>query len=410
MPLPLPPTLITLDLAGNGLTGDVPPALPPTMAELLLHNNHLTGAVPEQYAKVPPLETLSLANNSLAGRLPAGLAYCRRLRTLDVSGNAGVDGPLFQDWSRAGELRALLLRGCSLGGDLPASLLALPSLAALDVAGNAFSASLPDLAASLPEDGTSLLRYLDLSGNPGVVGRLRDAGGLAGLGALRARAPRSALFGDAVARQEAEAAAWRVPRVLALDGTSVAGEFPTWLVAALAALPAGTHVTLPGLTLACPVAGFPLAMPPNHHTLDGLTCVSSSGPVHATAAVADLVRLPSVADAAAAATAVAAARVKAMCASFAAVVVLAALVAGAGLALVLCLQRRARPRLARLSSGPCCLEAGVLAELRVEAGGKFTAPAKATTAAPRRRGDGGGAAAPVPPRAGGVGGGVLDMT
>ena len=64
-----------MDLPGNGLTGEIPPALGNLtyLRDLRLSNNQLTGTIPPALGNLTYLRDLRLSNNQLTGCIPAGL-------------------------------------------------------------------------------------------------------------------------------------------------------------------------------------------------------------------------------------------------------------------------------------------------------------------------------------------------
>ena len=189
LPPSFPPGLVDVDLAGNALSGRLPPDPPTaTLCALDLSGNALDGPIPAAYGEAAALTSISLARNRLGGVLPSGWAYRPALRTLDVSGNGpALNGSLHADWTAATGLRAFNASDNGLWGPVPPSLVAAPSLSSLALARNALGGGLAEAAAALPRDGSSLLRTLDLSGNARFdASPLPSASGLACLGAFQA--------------------------------------------------------------------------------------------------------------------------------------------------------------------------------------------------------------------------------
>lgn len=146
-----------------GLTGRLPSSLSrlSTLAELSLVPGRVAGPIP---AALPPgLRFLALAGNLLSGRLPPSLAVLRRLRTLDLSTNR-LSGPLPTSLLRLPELRTLILSGNRLSGSIPVGVSA--PLLRLDLHSNVLTGSLPSLPYSLI--------YLSLASNQ-LSGRVDHA-------------------------------------------------------------------------------------------------------------------------------------------------------------------------------------------------------------------------------------------
>ncbi|KAF8063660.1 MSL1 [Scenedesmus sp. PABB004] len=88
------------------------------------------------------LRVLRLAGNNLTGGLPPGLTAFRQLTTIDVAGNRGLGGSLPEAWAYLANLQELRLSGCGLTGRLPFAWSALTDLRVLDVSDNALTGRL----------------------------------------------------------------------------------------------------------------------------------------------------------------------------------------------------------------------------------------------------------------------------
>ena len=88
--------LDVLSLAGNAITGAIPPELAraKNVRLLFLDRNQLTGNIPPEIGHMNSLETLRLHNNKLSGPIPSEFGNLLDLRSLDVSVNPSLTGPL----------------------------------------------------------------------------------------------------------------------------------------------------------------------------------------------------------------------------------------------------------------------------------------------------------------------------
>ncbi|XP_020528675.1 probable leucine-rich repeat receptor-like protein kinase At2g28990 [Amborella trichopoda] len=67
--------IITLDLSGSGLNGEIPASIANLneLTSLNLSNNQLTGPIPESFAHLTKLKSLDLSRNNLTGLVPSTL-------------------------------------------------------------------------------------------------------------------------------------------------------------------------------------------------------------------------------------------------------------------------------------------------------------------------------------------------
>ena len=81
--------VISLTIAHNRLTGEIPPELGQLseLETLVLYDNRLTGAIPTELASLGRLRTLDLGSNRLDGEIPAELGDLLALETLDLTDN-----------------------------------------------------------------------------------------------------------------------------------------------------------------------------------------------------------------------------------------------------------------------------------------------------------------------------------
>ncbi|KAF2317550.1 hypothetical protein GH714_024373 [Hevea brasiliensis] len=83
------PSLNSLDLSGNGLTGGIPSSFGKMslLKELNLSRNGLTGGIPSLFGKMSLLKELNLSRNGLTGGIPSSFGKMSQLIKLDLSNN-----------------------------------------------------------------------------------------------------------------------------------------------------------------------------------------------------------------------------------------------------------------------------------------------------------------------------------
>ena len=168
--------VIELQLGGNQMSGEIPPALGglTNLLTLDLFGNRLSGEIPSELGKLTNLHALRLMVNQLTGVIPAELGKLTNLRSLDLSGNQ-LSGEIPPELVRMTESRGLYLSGNQLTGVIPAELGDLTTLRYLYLRDNQLTGDIPPALARLTN-----LRELDLSGNqltgviPAELGRLTN--------------------------------------------------------------------------------------------------------------------------------------------------------------------------------------------------------------------------------------------
>jgi Leucine-rich repeat (LRR) protein len=197
------PELRVLDLAGNGLAGQIPPGLGALdrLERLNLGRNRLSGGIPSSFGQLSELRQLALVDNGLSGTVPAELGDLGRLELLELGRNqfvgeipaelgelanltqldlgenllTGTIPPELGDLER---LQSIDLHGNQLSGSVPSSLGRLSAMEAIRLADNQLSGSIPTALGALGR-----LLALDLSGNEltgpipselGDLGNLRE--------------------------------------------------------------------------------------------------------------------------------------------------------------------------------------------------------------------------------------------
>ena len=163
-------SLKTLSLAGNSLTGEIPPELGSisSLKGLLLSNNSLTGEIPPELGSASSLEHLRLHDNSLTGEIPPELGSISSLKGLLLSNNS-LTGEIPSELGSA-SLLWLALSNNSLTGEIPSELGSASSLLWLALSNNSLTGRIP------PELGNlRRLEVLDLAHNNSLFGALPDS-------------------------------------------------------------------------------------------------------------------------------------------------------------------------------------------------------------------------------------------
>lgn len=147
--------LTLLNLGFNQLTGGVPVSIFDTIVTVELAGNQLTGPLPAPQS-APHLKNLGMSSNGFSGPIPAGL-ISPSLTTLQlgVANNAGqLTGSLPDELAQATDLSWLDVRGHQLDGPVPAWLGSMSNLLVLDIGANNFYGYLPDNLVNLPHLNT----------------------------------------------------------------------------------------------------------------------------------------------------------------------------------------------------------------------------------------------------------------
>ena len=151
-----------LDLAENGLTGEMPAELArlSNLTVMSVWGNQLTGPVPTWLGNLTTLEQLLLSNNQLTGAIPSELGNLSNLERLDLDDNPLTPGPIASPLGSLSNLRHLDLNETQLTGPVPAWLGNLSNLEYLNLGGNQLTGAIPTELARL-----SNLTHLYLWGN-----------------------------------------------------------------------------------------------------------------------------------------------------------------------------------------------------------------------------------------------------
>ncbi|GMH14534.1 hypothetical protein Nepgr_016375 [Nepenthes gracilis] len=165
--------LTVLDLSGNLLDGEVPSWLfnLPSLNKLYLDNNQFSNqqrviedvASNSSLTNLSSLMVLSLSYCNFSGPLPAWIWNI--IQEIRLSGNRFTgELPPRVDISKLSQLTVLDLSENLLDGEVPSWLFSLPSLNTLYLANNQFSGQL-DVIEDVASNNTTMLEYIDLSGN-----------------------------------------------------------------------------------------------------------------------------------------------------------------------------------------------------------------------------------------------------
>ncbi|KAJ9679064.1 hypothetical protein PVL29_021097 [Vitis rotundifolia] len=137
-------SLVTLDLPGNLLSGELPDCWDnwPGLALLNLGDNEFTGPVPTSMGSLPYLSWLYLHNNYLSGMFPP-LENCTNLVVIDLSENRFSRSVPMWIGNNLSSLVVLALSSNNFNGSIPLELCHLDSLQILDLGNNGLSGNIP---------------------------------------------------------------------------------------------------------------------------------------------------------------------------------------------------------------------------------------------------------------------------
>ena len=165
---------IKLNLAGNGLTGELPAELGDLtpLKELDLSGNQISGTIPAELGNLAFLEELSLAGTQLSGPIPGELGSLASLRSLNLSGNQ-LSGQIPSSLGNLFNLRELSIRDTNLSGSIPPALGNLSSLQFLDLRSENLSGRIPSSLGNLGNLEKLYLSETQISGQiPDTFGNL----------------------------------------------------------------------------------------------------------------------------------------------------------------------------------------------------------------------------------------------
>ena len=166
--------LQVLDLAGNALTGAVPPALGRLahLERLDLGGNQLTGPIPVELGQLGQLQELNLSRNRLTGPLPAELGQLGQLGVLALADNA-LTGAIPTELGQLRNLQELHLQANKLTGAIPAEMGQIWWLEELRLGHNRLTGSIPGELRQLTHLDMLDLGHNRLTGSiPSFLGQL----------------------------------------------------------------------------------------------------------------------------------------------------------------------------------------------------------------------------------------------
>ena len=142
--------VITLDLSGNGLNGEIPSELGnlTNLAFLSLWDNQLSGEIPPELGNLTNLTALFLFSNQLNGSIPSELGNLTNLTALFLLENE-LSGEIPSKLGNLTNLTALALWSNQLSGEIPSELGNLTNLTQLYLWGNRLSGSIPSALGNL---------------------------------------------------------------------------------------------------------------------------------------------------------------------------------------------------------------------------------------------------------------------
>ncbi|WVZ16089.1 hypothetical protein V8G54_009071 [Vigna mungo] len=174
------PDLISLELSGSGLKGNIPSEISSLkkLVHLDLSSNCLQGELPSSLSSLNQLQTLNISNNFLTGEIPSTLQHLIHLKVLDLSHNK-ISGVIPKGISALTELTSVQLSWNQITGSIPAGIGQILRLQSLDISNNHLKGPIPDdvlnhcqyvqlrnnsLNGSIPSQ-VGNISYLDLSYN-----------------------------------------------------------------------------------------------------------------------------------------------------------------------------------------------------------------------------------------------------
>ncbi|KAF8117029.1 hypothetical protein N665_0012s0044 [Sinapis alba] len=160
------PTLQTLDLSFNDLSGEIPKTINlPSLQSLDLSSNGFNGSLPSHLCRnSTQVKIVKLAVNYFSGDFPSGFGSCVFLEHLCLGMN-DLTGNLPEDLFRLKSLNLLAVQENRLSGSLSRHVGNLSTLVRLDVSWNLFSGEIPDVFYELTQ-----LKYLSAQTNRFIGG------------------------------------------------------------------------------------------------------------------------------------------------------------------------------------------------------------------------------------------------
>ncbi|MBB3697523.1 hypothetical protein KMW28_05035 [Flammeovirga yaeyamensis] len=136
--------LISLNLSGKGLKGNIPSSIShlKDLKFLYLNDNEITQENISLIGNLDSLEILDLSNNRMEGTLPTSFSQLSKLITLKLSYNQ-FSGVIPNEWSNLLTLNNLLLNDNQLEGEIPSYLLNFEEFWSFKIENNNFSGVIP---------------------------------------------------------------------------------------------------------------------------------------------------------------------------------------------------------------------------------------------------------------------------
>ena len=167
--------VLELNLAGNGLSGALPPAISMLnrVVSLDLSGNSISGPIPTEIGQLTELHSLNLAGNQFSGPLLSEIGQLTYLSSLDLAGNQ-LSGPLPSELGSLTRLTFLFLPGNLFSGDIPSEIGQLNRLLILSLSGNQLTGPLPPELGQLTRLGFLDILYNQITGPlPPELGQLK---------------------------------------------------------------------------------------------------------------------------------------------------------------------------------------------------------------------------------------------
>ena len=157
----LGPTLTTLDLRWNTLSGPIPSevGMLRDLSGLYLFRNGFSGSIPSEVGNLQSLTEVDVNNNVLTGQIPSEIGQLTQLTRLKLENNT-LSGSIPTEVGALSQMTYFDIASNGLGGSIPSQLSTMTVLDQLVLGSNALAGSIPAELRSM-----SALRRLDLSSN-----------------------------------------------------------------------------------------------------------------------------------------------------------------------------------------------------------------------------------------------------
>ncbi len=157
----------------NQLTGSIRNAIMdlPSLEQLWLQGNNFSGDLSYFLSESKSLSDLYLGDNDFSGDLNDFLAFAPpSLEHLDLSGNRGIEGYISEDIGNFASLRYFNISGCRLGSQIPTAIGRLTNLETMDLSWNDFQGDVPTEMSNMES-----LNFFDISRNRDLEGDLTSS-------------------------------------------------------------------------------------------------------------------------------------------------------------------------------------------------------------------------------------------